>query len=260
MIVSKVTYAPVVAMARELARASGQPYEKVLRLETASIIKICALAAQIASAAAIKRDVLNRQDTNFETPGGALITINKHKGTGRTWFVMAGQIPARGPGGTFCLVFDAGPSQGHHLPTAFWVAFLAGVEGKRKAVEIMIAERLKRRGLMRLSWIQMGDALGVPLSTVSPQGNLQELIARGARGPGGRAYTNGTADVLLTSRTLIIRLRNQSPLAIKNHGQSKLDSAAGRRVYGFKIAMEKEVFKDMKLRSARWRGIFVSER
>lgn len=253
----KVDYSNILVMARELAKRSPVPYKRIVLMETASIVKICALRAKIASAAAIKRDALNQIDTGFKSPEGSEVSINKHRDKGRTWLVPAGKGPARGPDGTFLLVYDSGPARGHHLPDDAWMAYLIAIDDKQTAVKALIVSLLRRRGLMRLSWIQIGDALGIPLSSVSPTGSLQEVIARAARGPRGRTYANGTAQVTITSSTLIIRLRNESPLAIKNNGQQELDRACLQRLKGFEIAMKKGVLDDLKLASARWRGIIV---
>lgn len=253
----KVDYAAVLVMARELSKYSPIPYKRIVLLEVASIVKICALRAKIASAAAIKKAALDRIDTGYESPDGSLVTINKHRDKGRTWFVPGDRSRDRGPGGTFLMVFAAGPARGHHLPDFAWQTYLLAIGDKQGALKSLIQSLLQRRGIMRLSWLQIGDALGVPLSSVSPSGSLQEVIARNARGPGGRIFRNGTAEVLMTSRTLGIRVRNESPLAIKNQGQREIDRAAAQRLKGFEIAMKKGVLEDLQLRAVRWRGIFV---
>jgi hypothetical protein len=256
----KVDYSRILTMARELQRYSPLPHKRIVLMETASIIKIAALRANIASAPAIKKAALDRMDTAFETADGSLLTINVHKNKGRTWFVPGDKTRDRGPGGTFSMVYDVGPSRGHHLQDFYWAAYQLAVGDKVMALKILTVELLRRRGLMRLSWIQMGDELGVPLYTVSPQGNLQERVARAARGPKGRTYRNGTAQVTITPRHLIIRLRNESPLAIKNRGQAELDRAAVQRLKGFELAVAHDVFSNLKLSSARWKGIVVRQR
>jgi hypothetical protein len=263
----KVDWSQLLGMARTLAARSPVPYKRILLMETASIIKIAALRSRIASAAEIKRDAVNRLDTEYKSPDGTIVTINKHKSAGRTWLATGDRRENQGLAyrakGTsrsvWLMVYESGPSRGHHLPDEAWMAYLIAIDDKQSAVKALIVTLLRRRGLTRLSWIQMGDALGIPLSTVSPQGSLQEQVARAARGPRGRIFQNGTAQVTITSRSLIIRIRNESPLAIKQKGQQELDRAAAQRLKGFVIAMNKGIFDDMKAASARWRGIIVRQ-
>lgn len=259
---TKVDYAGILAMARELAKYSPLPYQKIALMETASIVKIAALRAKIAPLSKIKRDVLAKLDSGFETPDGSIVSINRHRSKGRTWFAPADRRedpkrPYRGKDTCWFMVYAAGPARGHHLPDFYWSAFMLAIDDKTGYLKARVAELSRRRGLMRFSWIQIGDALGVPLSTVSPSGNLQEMIARGARGPGGRTFQNGTAQIRVTSRSVSILLRNASPLAIKNGGQADLDRAAAQRFKGFAIANQKGMLTDMKARSSRWRGVFV---
>ena len=111
-----------------------------------------------------------------------------------------------------------------------------------------------------MSWLQISDALGVPLSTVGPQGNLQEGLVRAARGPRGRVFQNGKALRSESGAMLAFTVTNYSPLAIKRQGQSSIDRAANQRITGFRIAVSKGVLDDMTARSARWPGVFVSQR
>lgn len=261
MVTVKVNYAGVRRMAQDLAAASAQPYEKVLKLETASIIKICALNAKIASLAKIKAGAL-RHAAKFKEPGGsAVVVVNTKRDVGRVWFSYS-SAGARIRGVGAFMVFDSGPAvgpaRGWHLPDAVWGDYIALVGYREEAIKRGIKARKRARGLMRLSWLQVGDQLGVPLSSVSPQGNLQEDLARAARPSNGRTYTMGTALISFNRTQLLILVTNASLLAIKNQGQRALDGAIARRLKGFEIAVAKGVFDDHTLRAKRWQGIFVS--
>ena len=266
MITVKVNYAGIVAMARDLARYSAQAYDNVLRLETASIIKICALNARPASVAAIKRSVTMHAEHNYVSPDESIVSINSTKNTGRTWFAAADirANPERhyrsgnGKTSVWFMVFAAGHGQGWHLPDFYWQAYLLATHDREGYVKARIAELQKRRGLQLLSWLQIGDQLGVPLSTVSPSGTLREDLARGARGPKGATYSNGSALVRTVGSRLLITVTNRSPIAGKRQGQAALDRAINQRVKGFEIAMRKGVLADLKLRATRWKGIFVT--
>lgn len=256
--VIKVNYTGMAVMARELARYSPQPLERIFRLETASVIKICAIRAQVASLAAIKRAVAAQAAGNFVSPDQSLVSINQQKAAGRVWFVPGDKSPQRGPGGTFLLVYGTGGSKGHHLTDFAWQAYLLATNDRVGYMKARVAELASRRGLQRLSWLQIGDRLGVPLASVAPARSLREDVARSARGPRGRTYQNGTAEIRITPRSLIIAVRNQSPLAIKNQGQGELDRAVAQRLRGFDIAVRHGVHLDLVARSRRWPGIFVT--
>lgn len=260
--VRKVDYAGIIAMARELARYSATTLEHVLMIETASIIKICALRAHIASAAAIRRQVKAEIESagNKDTDAVGRVTINVTQSKGRTWYVRPGATPNRGPGGTFRLVYAAGRGAAWHLGPSEWAAYLLAIGQLKEYIRVRTEQLLARRGIQRLSWLQVADRMGVSLASVSPAGNLQEDIVRAARGPRGRVYQNGTASVSITPRGMSIQLRNESPLAVKNQGQADLDRAVQQRLNGFRTAVSKGVLDDLQLRAARWRGIFVRPR
>lgn len=266
----QVRYAEFAQMARDLSRTSGERYEKVLKLETASIIKICALNAGVASVAKIKV-AAPRAFSSFTEPGGsATVVVNSRRFKGRVWFSYrstggsgsdsgSGRAGIRGVGAV--MVFDAGPevgpTRGWHLRDEVWQDYLTVLGYREQGIKKSIQARIRARGLQRLSWIQVGDALGVPLSTVSPSGNLQEDLVRAARTASGRKYLNGIASVRSTLTTFSITVRNSSPLAVKNQGQAALDRAVAQRLRGFQIAVQKGVLLDLQARAARWRGIFV---
>lgn len=259
---SRVDYSGILAMARELAKYSPLPYQRITLLETASIVKICALQARIAGVAHIRRDAIAKAASGYTSPDGSIVTINSRRNKGRHWFAPADRRedpdrPYRGKGTVWFMVYAAGPGRGWHLSDFYWQAYLLAVNDREGFIKARIAELKRRRGSQRLSWIQIGDQIGVPLSTVSPSGNLQEVIARAARGPRGRIFQNGTATVRITSFAFSVHIRNASPLAYKNQGQAQLDRAVAQRLKGFEIAMKKGVLTDLKLRSARWKGIFV---
>jgi hypothetical protein len=276
MITTRVDYGGVTAMARDLANWSAAPYRKVLLSETASIIKICALRAKPASLAKIKTAIELTADRNFVGADQSVVSINLRAAKGRVWFVPGSMTSSperatRGAGpvqpgklrpivshGNFLLVYEAGGAKGHHLPDAAWQAYLLAVNDRDGYIKARLKELRSRRGLQLLSWLQIADGLGVPLSTVAPQGSLQESIARAARGPGGRSYANGRVAIDDEGKQLLITVTNGSPLAIKRQGQDELDRAINQRVRGFEIAVRKGVINDLHLRAARWKGIFIT--
>jgi hypothetical protein len=246
-------------MARDLSRISGKDYALIIHSETGSIVKIAALRSRVASLAKIKRDVQAKAGHRFHEPGGSSVAIvNWKRDEGRTWFAYSeagGRIRNVGA----YMVYDAGKAKGHHLPDSVWQDYLALLGYEMDYVKQRTKELARRRGLQRLSWLQIGDAIGIVFAAISPSGNLSEAVVRGSRGPGGRTYQNGTAKPTVSGSKYAISITNVSPLAVKNGGQATLNAAINQRVKGFEIALAKGVLFDLKARSSRWKGIFVSQ-
>ncbi len=256
-------------MARELATVSGKTYAHVIRLEAATCIKIAALKQRIASVAAIKRDVRERKGSKFRGEAGEVST-NRHTATGRVWFTQTvgfRAIRLTGPvqrgktrhivqSGGYYMVYEQGHTRGHRLPNAIWAEFLATESGREAFIKAEIVEHTGRRGIERLSWIQMADAISVNLDSVAPARDTNQAVARAAM-VRGRQFHNGGALETATGSGFLLVVTNASPAAIKRIGQSRIDDAVGQRVQGFEIACGKGFLDDIQRRSARWPGIFV---
>lgn len=250
-----VTAAGVQAMARDLSALSGKDYAAVLRNFAAESAKGAALDAKVASAKQIEAQVRERSNTTKGQVGEAgayadyALTINLRKSKGRVWYLN--KIT-----GKAYMVFDAGPTRGHHLPDVMWGDYLQAAKQRSELINARIREILRRRGIERQSWLQVGDALGVPLATVAPQGALQESVARAAN-VHGRTFPNGTSTEATHGAQHLITIRNASPVAIKRRGQDRLNRAITRRFTLFQTAVKRGFISDLKFRSSRWPGIFV---
>lgn len=263
------------SMCRELASMSGKDYDEVLVSEAASCVKIAALQSPIASKSEIERQVQERYGNHWEGDLGEW-SVNVRESAGRVWFWDKDSGQARGhdralyaagplrPGqrrqvvsrGGFYMLFDAGPSRGHHVPDPIWHDYLVTREMRLKIVAERTKEVKKRAGIERLSWLQIGDSLGVQLALVAPTGNLRENIARGAA-VRGRQYPNGSGRRTTDRFRLLISVTNESPVAIKRFGQRRIEDAIRRRRALFDHAMRKGYFNNLEWRAKRWRGIFV---
>lgn len=263
----KVDRAGILAMARELGRYSPMSLDHIFRSEVGSIVKICLLRSKIASKASVRRRVEARTAAQYRGEDGSIVSVNQSKEAGRVWFASADRRDdtslgyRKGQGGAarsvWLMVFAAGGGRGWHLRDADWLAYLAASgdqAGYRKAV---IAIMLTRRGLLRQSWLQILDQLGVAPASIAPAGNAQESVVRAARGYRGRTYPNGSGALTGGGSKLSIIIGNESPLAIKRAGQAELDRATARRRKGFVIAVQKGQLTDLKARASRWPGIFV---
>ncbi len=255
-------------MCSDLARMSGRDYDYVLTSEAASCIKIAALQSPIASAADIKKQVQERSGGSWTIPGGEF-SVNQVTNRGRVWFwdkELGGRLGydraqrsadgAVAASGAFYMIVDTGPARGHRVPDEIWATYLSSREERLALVRARTKEIMKRRGIERLSWLQMADGLGVSLATVAPNGALRESVARGAA-VRGRQYPNGSARRTTDLFRLKIIVTNESPVAVKRWGQKRIQDAMRRRTKAFEIAMKKGLFDDAKRRAQRWPGIFV---
>lgn len=264
-------------MCTDLARMSGKEYREVLRSEAASCVKIAALQSAIASKSQIEKQVQERAGHKWKTDRGEW-SSNARNDAGRVWFwddtkgfalgfdrakrahgpLQPGKTRQIVAHGSFYMVYDAGPSRGHHVPDAIWADYLASRYVRQKLVAERTKEILRRRGMERLSWLQIGDALGVQLSAVSPAGSLRENIARGSKA-NGRTYANGSSTEVTAALRFQITVENQSPIAVRRWGRKRIEEAMNRRRRGFEIAMKKGLFENLTLRAKRYPGIFVKE-
>lgn len=252
-------------MARELSRLSGRDYADVCRIEAATTIKMAALGSPVASVTAIinqtheraetfwsvqRQRFLHHDDVTLTDTGFEISVSNGNRvPAGKVWFSRVGwEVPY--------LIFDSGPSRGWHVPDAIWHEYLLTAGYRDEYIKARIAELKRRRGIERQSWLQVGDALGVPLST-APGRPLSEDVARAATAK-GRTYTNGTAREATAGAAWSVTVENASPVAIKRNGQNRLNIAINARAKLYQFAVEKNFIADLKFRSSRWPGIFVT--
>lgn len=272
----KIESGAFTGMVRELSRLSGKEFAHVLRLEAASSIKIAATRKNVASASAIKRDV-EKNDTArvVRTTSGEILvgrqtkravmaakglshaeilSHNVRKAQGRVWY-----IDATGKAERKFMVFDAGPTVGWHLPDAVFARAQALAAEFPGALKARLRDLLARRGLERLSWVQITDAMRIDMDDVAPVTlRIQDDLVRAANYR-GKQFSNGRAAEAADSSRFTVTVTNESPSAIKTMGQSRLNNAIAQRVKGFEIAMSKGLFDDLKARARRYPGIFVSQ-
>lgn len=260
-------------MCIDLARMSGRDYRDVLRSEAASSIKLAALQSPIASKADIEKQVRERAGRKWDTASGEW-SVNLHKHAGRVWFWdrdggLSRAERAAGPlrpgeadrrqivsRGGFYLVFDAGPSRGHHVPDPVWLDYVSSRDLRLQVIRERAREIIRRRGTERLAWLQMTDAMQIDIKTVAPTRSVREDIARGSA-VRGRQYHHGTARETTDVFRLSIVVENSSPVAVKRWGQRRIEDAMRRRRRAFEISMKKGLFENLTLRAKRYPGIFV---
>lgn len=242
----QINYAGFKAMAEEMSRLSGKDFSSVVKTFAAQCAKMAALDSNVAKLNQIQKQVRERASYNYAFERGRIFVGRN----GRVWF-------RSDTNNKFYMVFDSGPSRGWRLPTLKWADYLYGTGDREAYIKARIAEKAKRRAIERLSWLQIGDALDVPLSSVGPQGNLQEPLARGAA-VNGKQFKNGTATDSANGAEFTVTIRDDSPVAIKRSGQDRLDRNTNRSVKAFEFAAQRGFLADLQFRAKRWPGIFVT--
>ena len=236
------------ASVRELSRVTGRDYADLLHDQAAAVVKILARdkAAKPPSVARIRKKVeaqLNRG--KFSGPEG---DIAPGRG-GAVWYRPSGSAKWR-------MVFAPGPSRGWHLAAADWQAYQKLVKARQRAILAETRKRAERRGLLRMSFIQIADAMGVRLANVSGAA-INESIPRRARMPSGRLgnaarASRGAAYHLdLSNASIGVRGRRAA------YWQGRLQAAITRRARAMETDMRKGVFADVELRAKKYPGIYV---
>lgn len=233
------------ASVRELSQVAGVEYKHLLHNQAGAVIKILAKdkSAKPPSRKKIAEQVTRKVMPHFKGRAGEIAIDRTHQ----TFF--------RQPGGQWRMVFDAGPSRGWRLRADEWAAYKAVVEERRRFIAAEVARRYARAGLLRMSFIQIADNLGVNLSQVSG-GALSEKIPRRAKMPGMLGHAHKAAqgkayDMVLSNFSNGVRGKQLG------YWQRKLQTAITKRARAIEIDMRKGVFKDMELRVKRYPGVFV---
>lgn len=231
----------------ELAKISGRTYLDTFKLAGAGpIIKALAKdkAAKPVPVKRIRRAVANRYHRQFTGSAGTVRVARD----GKTFFRRSGST-------TWRLVFSMGPSRGWHLGPSEWAAYQSVVKQRAKAIIEETRRISERRGLLRMSFIQIADRLGIDLAKVSG-GAVSEAIPRRAQMPGRLGQGNATAS---GAQFKMVMANFSTGVTGKNaaYWNTRLQVAINSRATAIQIDMQKGVFKDMKTRAKRYPGLFV---
>jgi len=232
----------------ELSKISGKTYSETMKKAgIGPVIKILAKnkAAKPPSVREIRNDVEKRTlRKKFSTNEGEIATTKD----GKSFF-------RKHAGADWRLVFGPGRSIGWHLSDRDWAAFQS-IEKQRKKHIVDETKRIKeRRGLLRMSFIQIADNLNIDLNVVGG-GALSEKIPRRAKVPRGL----GSASESSESKQWEAVMKNFSRGLSKKGAafwRSRLQSAINRRTKAIEIDMEKGTFNDIEKRAKRYPGLFV---
>jgi hypothetical protein len=231
----------------ELSQVSGATYSETMKKAgIGPVIKKLAKdkRAKPPSVKAIRGDVEWRAKQSFRSPDGRIVETSKGK-----------MFYRRHKGAHWRLVYAAGGAKGWHLGQDEWGRVQAVLKARKKHIVAETKRIKQRRGLLRMSFIQMADALGINLSEVGG-GALSEKIPRRAKMPGrlGRASERSEGQEWeATLRNFANGLRGEDG----SYWARRLQSALNSRAAAIETDMEKRVFEDFRLRASRYPGLFV---
>lgn len=239
------------ASVRELARIAGKDYSELLHNQAGAVIKALARdqAAKPPSVREIRAAVTRLAQQVLNTPHGQI----RHYRDGRIIWRRNSSSPWR-------LVFDRGPSKGWHLSPAEWGEYRAAVKYRQKWIVAKTRERSARRGLLRMSFIQIADDLRIDLNQVSGA-SFNQSIPRRAKMPGKLGHAHKAAkgqsyEMILSNFSSGVRGTNTRPY-FRTYWQGRLQHHITKRAQAIRIDMRKGVFEDMQLRAKKYPGVFV---
>jgi hypothetical protein len=239
------------AIARN-ARVAG---EQVLRGEAGIILKACAGATKVATAAqttkrARLRYLRDQQLTGKNSMVPVTVTAGAKRGT------VYGRVHLRTSTGYWRRTHDAVfrpvagmPSsrkkRGDHYSDHDWLLLQSTIATVRAGIGPAVAAGRKTIGLARQSWVQIADSLGIRLEnvkggrtfaggTISAAGIAK---ARAAIASNGNSYVNGLSRTERSQKNIILTLINRYP----RNRKAKMDVTLAKVLLGRVSFFEKNL-------------------
>jgi hypothetical protein len=234
------------AIARN-ARVAG---EQVLRGEAGIILKACAGATKVATAAqttkrARLRYLRDEQLTGKNSMVPVTVTAGAKRGT------VYGRVHLRTSTGYWRRTHDAVfrpvagmPSsrkkRGDHYSDHDWLLLQSTIATVRAGIRPAVAAGKRTIGLARQSWVQIADSLGIRLETVRGGGTLSAggiAKARAAIASNGSSYVNGLSRTERSQKNVILTLINRYP----RNRKAKMDITLAKVLVGRLAFFEKNL-------------------
>jgi len=234
------------AIARN-ARVAG---EQVLRGEAGIILKACAGATKVATAAqttkrARLRYLRDEQLTGKNSMVPVTVTAGAKRGT------VYGRVHLRTSTGYWRRTHDAVfrpvagmPSsrkkRGDHYSDHDWLLLQSTIATVRAGIGPAVAAGKRTIGLARQSWVQIADSLGIRLETVRGGGTLSAggiAKARAAIASNGSSYVNGLSRTERSQKNVILTLINRYP----RNRKAKMDTTLAKVLVGRLAFFEKNL-------------------
>ncbi len=245
---------------RAIAQGAHASALDVLRGEAGIILKGCAALTSVATAPKADKRSNKRFLRGLELTGnnpGIPVTVSAGVKKGSQF----GRVFLRTNKGGWRRTHEANfrpvagmPSDGRkkpgdHYSEHDWLLLKSTIQTVKGGVTAARAAGRKTIGLARQSWIQIGDALGIPLETVKGGRVFGKNIssaaiikARGAVAGNGQRYVNGLGTEQRKTYETIITLINRYPRAYKLKMDATLRSVLHARVAFFEKNLSLGVF------------------
>lgn len=256
------------ALSRDLAKLGGVPVQKALDSETGQVLSVCVRYTR-----SPKASNYPRQKAISATAGGSKISVNagikSGAPVGRVWLTEDSsdkRFNATKKTKTHYII-SGDDGRRRHWSNERWARAQALLKQAEAAAhmtaEQMTVKSAKRRkkisgrGLSKLSWVQIGDSMGIPVK-------CPEFV-RKAIPQDGQVRVNGTGQRKRSGATIYNEIVNRSPLLVSGgrkpspgtQGHAILQRAIKTRLSAFQNAVKHGVFQDLKARAQRFPGVFV---
>lgn len=247
------------SLVRELSDMSGTPIQTVILEETGKVLEHCVRGTPERSRERVTRSVEFRNRNLWEGQqwpanlrGDPIISITKSQ---VAWFIeepktddVRSSKMARGR--------KVGAKTFHIMNDLFrwsderWGRYQYAL-GYLQAHQTSLEKVLQAVGLMKHSWFQIAEQLGIDIKVPAR--------IRNARPSNGQIYLDGQARKFTSPEGFYVEIENSNPILVARlQGAEILSRAVQARIAHFQINMEKGVFEDLKRRARLYPGVFVT--
>jgi len=242
---------------REIKRRSrGKSFEAISKIGSARVIKTAMHYAPAANAKemttrirlhAAKRTGLTRAGGDGMLPGFISVNVGRREAPyGRVWMLSEKK--------KWVMVKDAGfRNVNRHFSNGQWTDIQEAVQDYRGSYRTLAKQERPSRGLLKNSFYQGLEALGINHALVPPRFVRYANYIVNATASNGRIYQNGRVDVSLSNDQVLITYTNSIPYAGDPEGVVKYINDAVRTTRkAIEIEIETGVFDNYKVLARRW--------
>lgn len=244
------------AYTRELAKRLGVSVQHTQEHEAAAVMKRAASMEKVANKAATTSDALWSALSRIDD-GTTLMTVNSGKRGGwpgqvwftdhttgrhgrKRWFPIA-QIPSIAQRGRMSTRIFWNTDQ--RLPGAVWAGARATWAAEQNEAAQVVQMRLRSRGLTMASWVQIIDAVGVPLDRVPPSGKVPAWVRQATTRTGKPQPRMGYAVRYKRRGNFVLETNQASVIAIRRGAAAKIAGAIRIRAAAYRRAVKADAFR-----------------
>jgi hypothetical protein len=266
-------------MCAGLAQFSGKEMEPILVDQIGQLMGVCIRYTHGATRESIAQGV-RFKNSRYDIPGGPKVSLGIRKGNdwfleSSTWEKSSWQRTSKTTGGTNASGSSKPPKMfgrnTAHLMNGNrrwsderWARFQM-IKSMMAEIEQKPAEAAKSRGLSKLTWQQIADAIGAGDKTKAPGYVRNAKTFKGKQVP-----EIGTAQAYIEAAAFYIEIRNESEILTKGpsprfkgprqalDGFQILQKAMDTRVSAYEHDLTRGTFKNLATSAQRYPGIFTS--